>query len=50
MGGLQVTGSTELGAANPLGISGSVHVVLRNAGQPAWIFTATAHGNLDTLR
>ena len=49
MGGLQVTGDTELGAANPLGISGNVHVVLRNAAQPAWIFTATAHGNLDTL-
>jgi translocation and assembly module TamB len=49
MGGLQVTGNTELGAANPLGINGSVHVILRNGGQPAWIFTATAHGDLDTL-
>jgi translocation and assembly module TamB len=49
MGGLQVTGDTELGAANPLGISGSIHVALRNAGHPAWIFTATAHGNLETL-
>jgi len=49
MRGLQVSGDTELGAANPLAINGSVHVVLRNAGQPAWIFTATAHGNLDTL-
>jgi translocation and assembly module TamB len=49
MGGLQVAGDTELRAANPLGISGTAHVALRNAPHPTWIFTATAHGNLDTL-
>jgi len=49
MGSLQVAGDTELRAANPLGISGNVHVTQQTAGQPAWIFAATAHGNLDTL-
>ena len=49
MGGLQLTGETELGAANPLGISGSVHVALRSPGQPPWIFSVTAHGDLNAL-
>jgi translocation and assembly module TamB len=49
MGGLKVTGETELGAANPLAINGNVHVDLRNAGQPPWIFSATAHGDLNAL-
>jgi translocation and assembly module TamB len=49
MGGVQLTGDTELGAANPLALSGSVHVVLRTPGQPPWIFSVAAHGDLNTL-
>jgi translocation and assembly module TamB len=49
MGGLKVTGETELGAANPLAINGNVHVDLRNAGQPPWVFSVTAHGDLNAL-
>jgi translocation and assembly module TamB len=49
MKGLQLTGETELGAANPLTISGSARVALRNPGQPPWIFSATAHGDLNVL-
>jgi translocation and assembly module TamB len=49
MGALKVTGETELGAANPLTINGNVHVDLRMPHQPAWIFSAAAHGNLDAL-
>jgi translocation and assembly module TamB len=49
MGGLHMTGETELGAANPLTIGGNVHVALRSAGEPAWIFSATAHGDLNAL-
>jgi translocation and assembly module TamB len=49
MGALKVTGVTELGAANPLGINGNVHVDLRMPHQPPWIFSAAAHGNLNAL-
>jgi len=49
MGGMQLSGETELGAANPLAVGGNVHVVLRSAGQPPWIFSVTAHGDLNTL-
>jgi translocation and assembly module TamB len=49
MGGLKVTGETALGAANPLAINGNVHVDLRNAGQPPWIFSVAAHGDLNAL-
>jgi translocation and assembly module TamB len=49
MGGLHLTGETELGAANPLAISGTVHADLRRPGQPPWIFIVTAGGNLNVL-
>jgi translocation and assembly module TamB len=49
MGSMQITGNTELHAANPLGISGNVHVIQQSAGQPAWIFSTTAHGDLNTM-
>jgi translocation and assembly module TamB len=49
MGGLKVTGATDLGAANPMSINGNVHVDLRLAGQPPWIFALGAHGDLNVL-
>jgi translocation and assembly module TamB len=49
MGNLQVTGATTLGAANPLTISGAVHAALRSPGQPPWIFSANAQGDLNML-
>jgi len=49
LGSMQISGNTELHAANPLGISGTVHVIQQTAGQPAWIFSATAHGDLNTM-
>ena len=49
MGGLHVTGETTLGAANPLAISGNVHTELQIAGQPRWVFSASARGDLNKL-
>jgi translocation and assembly module TamB len=49
MGSAQLTGESALGAANPLTLSASVHVALRNPSQPPWIFSATAHGDLNVL-
>jgi len=49
MGGLKVTGATDLGAATPLSINGNVHVDLRMPGQPPWIFSVAAHGDLNVL-
>jgi translocation and assembly module TamB len=49
LGAMQVTGDTELRASNPLRISGNLHVILQTAGQPAWIFSAQAQGDLNTL-
>ena len=49
MGALHVTGATTLGAANPLNISADVHAALRNPGQPPWIFSVSADGDLNAL-
>jgi translocation and assembly module TamB len=48
-GNIKVTGETQLAAANPLGINGSVRVALRSPGQPPWTFSASAHGDLNVL-
>src|ERR1700692_2789558 len=44
MGTLELAGESELGAADPLKVSGAVRVNVRNPGQPPWIFSLTAHG------
>jgi translocation and assembly module TamB len=49
MGALTLTGETELGAGNPLAIGGAVHANLQSPGQPPWIFSVAAQGNLDLL-
>ena len=47
--GMELKGQTELAAGNPLGISGSVRAMLRPSGQPPWIFTVDAHGDLERM-
>ena len=49
LGELKLMGETELGAANPLKIGGSVRAALRMRGQPPWVFSVTATGDLNAL-
>ena len=49
VGTWHLAGASELVAAEPLKLSGAVRANVRIPGQPPWIFSLAAHGDLNTL-